>query len=230
MDTKTGPVAHYEKTVSVNGKGRSISMEISLPMPKEAFEADVENEILRMRTMAYEHITIGFDEEETCLTFLQTARYGEDDYVVEVGTKLNENDERPTIYHKSETTPQAVAATFFSILCEKASLDLTEWENVTKEIFPDESEDVDDTDNEEEEEEAMEVETNLGGAIDVDTEELFSMFQSLYSERFGEPFDTEFFDDNLHLCISLMAKCLEENKPIGDPECSVGKMLRRESH
>ena len=226
MDTKTAPVAHYEKNVSVDGEGRSISMEICLPMPKDAFEVDVKNEILRLRTMPYEHITIGFDEEETCLTFLQSARYGEDDYVVEVGTKLNKTDERPTIFRKCETTSQAVVAIFFSVLCEKASLDLTEWENVTDEIFPKSDED-DEIDGEEEE---TEIETNIEDPLDEELKGHFSALQSMYTERFGEPFDAEFFDNDLPLCVSLMVRCLEEDKPFGDPECSVGKILKSESH
>lgn len=118
MAAKKKAVSRYEKSVTVDGAGRSIRFEVTLPMTKEAFDVDLKDEFAALREMAYEHIVIDIEEDGPREPFIQCLRYGENDYVAEFGFKEDYFDPHPRIFRCFKNRPEKLAELFYEVLCK----------------------------------------------------------------------------------------------------------------
>ncbi len=137
MAEKKQVVSRYEKTVSVDGSGRSIGLEVTLPMTKEAFDVDLKDEFASLRDMAHEHIVVNIDEDGPREPFIQCVRYGPNDYIAEFGFNEDYFDQRPRIFRVYKDSPEKLSELFFEVLCKEVDPLKTEgpWKEVTDEIF-----------------------------------------------------------------------------------------------
>ncbi len=143
MTAKKNAVSRYEKSVSVDGDGRSIHMEVTLPMTKEAFDTDLKDEFAALREMEGEHIVVDISEDGPREPFLQCLRYGENDYIVEFGFKEKYFAKHPRIFRCFKDCPEKLCELFYAVLCKEVDPLKTEgpWEDVTDKVFKkDESE------------------------------------------------------------------------------------------
>ncbi len=143
MAAKKKAVSRYEKSVTVDGAGRSIHFDVTLPMTKEAFEVDIKDEFAALRDIAYEHIVVNIEEDGPREPFLQCVRYGENDYVAEFGFKEDYFDQHPRIFRCFKDRPEKLTELFYEVLCKGIDPLKVEgpWKEVTDEIFKKDKED-----------------------------------------------------------------------------------------
>lgn len=143
MAAKKKAVSRYEKRVSVDGTGRSIHMDVTLPMTKEAFEIELKDEFAALRDMANEHIVVNIDEDGPREPFLQCVRFDEKSYLVEFGFKEDYFDPHPRIFRCFKDCPEKLSEVFYEALCKELDPLKVEgpWTEVTDEIFGKDKED-----------------------------------------------------------------------------------------
>lgn len=210
MARKKPPVACYEKSVHVNGKGRTIEIETRIPMPKDAFEVEIKKEILQLKKKEDELLHVVLKKGNIDGEFIRCER-SENGYQIFCSCHKKKNELH--IYRSFESEPEAVIDFFYQVLCQGVSpLTYPHWEDITDGIFDESTvEEIEDD----------EKDWYLGE----DDKKAFKVLSKEYLKTFGKPFETESFEeDELAVCNLFMASCLLEGKPLGDPDCPVKKI------
>ncbi len=210
MARKKPPVACYEKSVHVNGKGRTIEIETRIPMPKDAFEVEIKKEILQLKKKEDELLHVVLKKGNIDDEFIRCER-SENGYQIFCACHKKKNELH--VYRSFEAEPEAVINLFYQVLCQGVNpLTYPHWEDITDGIFDEST--------------FEEVEDNgKDWYLGEDDKKAFKVLSKEYLKTFGKPFETESFEeDELAVCNLFMASCLLEGKPLGDPDCPVQKI------
>ncbi len=212
MAKKIPPVACYEKSVHVNGKGRTIEIETHIPMPEEAFELEIKKEILQLKKKEDESLHVDFKKGNIAGEYIRCERWSKNDFQIFCAWHKKKKELR--LYRTFEAEPEAVIDLFYQVLCQNVNpLTYPYWEDITDGNYDDRAlEEV-----EEDEKDWYSGE---------DDKKTFRVLSKEYLKTFGKPFETEPFEqDELALCNLLMASCLLKGKPLGDPDCPIKNIV-----